>query len=203
MNSRRVGRYLMVSLWMLRYHMKHGGYSISFTACQYWCSDPHGWDSHFRRAIRWRVWNPFHVSCCWWHFWRSLPLRALLTPGLVQGLRLVLDACRVVLTGSPTGSGVQNSNSGADTTLILHQQCRESRCAPKSPTLQRYSPIKWTVAIPLQLSQSPISKALPLQPRWKSFRDPFYPPPVLLAYQHPKPISLRSTRCPIPGAPKA
>jgi len=42
MNSVRVGHCLMVALKMLRYHMKHCGYSISFVAHQYSCSDPHG-----------------------------------------------------------------------------------------------------------------------------------------------------------------
>jgi len=72
----------------------------------------------------------------------------------------------------------------------------------KSPTLQWHSPIKCTVATPLQLSQSPICKSLPLQPRGKSFQDPFHLPPVLLAYQHPKLIYSRWTRWPKPGAPE-
>ena len=71
----------------------------------------------------------------------------------VQRLRSVLDAHGVVLTGSTTGGGAQNSVSGEDSTPVLDQQCRDSRCAPKSPTLRWYSPMKWTVATPLQLSQ--------------------------------------------------
>jgi len=108
----------------------------------------------------------------------------------------------VVLSVSPTAGGAQNLISGADTTPSLHRQCWESYCAPKSLTLQGYSLIKWTVATPLQLSQSPICKALPLQLRWKSCQDPFHPPPVLLEYQHPKPISSRWTIWPKPGAPE-
>ena len=182
--------------------MSQGGYSISFLAHQYWCSDLRGWDLHIRRAISWQVWNRFRVSSRRYRFWRCQPLWALLPPELVQGLRSVLDARGVVLTGSPTSGGAQNSISGADTTPVLHRQCRESRCAPKSPTLQGYSPIQWTVATPLRLSQSTICKALLLQPRWKSFQNPFHPPPVLLAYQHPKPISLQWTRWPKSDARK-
>jgi len=202
MHRRRVGRYVMVSLWMSRYHMTQGGYSIGFLARQYCWSDPCGWDLHFRCAIRWRVWNRFHVSSRRWHFWRSQPLWALLPPEYVQRPRSVLDPRGVRLTGSPTDGGAQNSISGADTTTAVHRHCLESCCAPISPTLQGYSPMKWTVATPLRLSKSPICKALPLQPRWKSYQDPFHPPPVLLAYQHPKPISSRWTRWPKPGAPR-
>jgi len=191
----------MCLLWMWRYHMKHGGYYIGFLARQLWCSDPLSWDSYFRCAISQYVWNRFHVSSCRWHISRSPPLRVLVPPGLVHGLRSVLDACGVALTGSPTGGGAQNSISGADTTLILHQQFRERRCAPQSPTLQGNSCIKWTVATLLQLSQSPICNALPLRLRWKSFQDPFYPPPGILEYQHPTPISSPWTRSHKPGAP--
>ena len=74
-------------------------------------------------------------------------------------------------------------------------------CVPKSPTLQRYSPMKWTVATPLQLSQSPNCKALLLQLRWRSCQDPFHLPSVLLAYHNPKPISSRWTIMPKPGVP--
>jgi len=47
------------------------------------------------------------------------PLQALLPQGLIQGLRSVLEARGVVLTGSPTGGGAQNSISGAVTSPVL------------------------------------------------------------------------------------
>jgi len=105
MNSWRVARYLMVSLWMLRYHMTQGAYSIGFLACQDSYADRRGQGSHFRSAISWRVGNQFPMSFRQWHFWMSLPLRALLPPGLFHGLRSVLYAHGVVLTGFPTGGG--------------------------------------------------------------------------------------------------
>jgi len=179
----------MVSLSMLTYHMTQSGYSSSFPALQYWCSDTRWWDSHFRRPISWRVWNWFHVLSDRWHFWRSQLLQAVLPPGLVEWLTSVLDAHGVVLTGSQTGGWAPNSISGVDTTLVLHRHCRECCWVPKSPTLQGYSPITWTVATLLQPAQWPICKALPLQPRWKSVQDKFHPPPVLLACQHPNPSS--------------
>jgi len=201
MNSVRAGHCLMVSLWMLRYHTIQCGYSIRFPACQSWCSDPPGWDLDFWRATSCPVWNRLHVSSRQWLSWRSLPLWAGWPPRLGHGPRYVLDAREVVLSGSATGGGAKNSISAVGTTPVHHLQCKESHSVPKSPTLQGYSPIKWTVATPLQLSQAPICKALPLQPRWKSVQDPSHLPPVLLAYQHPKPTSSQGTRWPKPGVP--
>jgi len=132
----------------------------------------------------------------------SLPPWAWWLPRLFQGLIQVLDGREVALSVSPTGGGAQNSISGAATTFVLHRQCRESCCAPKSPTLQWYFPIKLTMAALLQLSEWAICKASLQQPRWKSFQGPFHPPTVLRAYQHPKPISSRWTRWPKPGAPE-
>jgi len=85
-NSVRVGCCLMVSLSMLRYHTTQGGYSIGFLAHQYWCSDPHGWDSQLQRAASEWGWNRFHMSSRRWHSWMSLQLRELLPPGLTQKL---------------------------------------------------------------------------------------------------------------------
>jgi len=191
----------MVSLWMLRYYTTQGGYSIGFPANHYWGSNPRGWDLHFWRASS-PVWNRFKALSHRWHSWRSLPLGAFLPPRLLHGLISVLHAREVVLSVSPTGSGVQNLISGAGTTSVSHLQCRERHWAPKSPTLQRYSPMRWTVATALKPSQSPICKALPLQWRWKYFQESFYLRTVLLEYQHPKPISSQWTRKPKPGAPE-
>jgi len=91
----------------------------------------------------------------------------------------------------PNRGWAQNSLSGVNTTPGLHRQCPRSRCMPKSHTRHWYSPIKWMVATRIQLSQSPICKSLPLQPSWKSFQALFNPPPVLLAYQNPKPTTSR------------
>jgi len=173
-----------------------------FLDLQDWCSDPGGWDSHFQSAPSWWVWNWVHVSSCWWHSWRSLPLRVLWPPRLVHCPIAVLDALDVMLPVSPIGGGAQNTISGVDTTTVLHRQCQESHCAPKWPILRGYSPIQWLVATSIQLSQSPICIALLLQPRWKSCQDTFHLQPVLLVYQHPKPISTRWTICPKPGAPE-
>ena len=202
MHSRRVGHCLMELLQMLRYHPTQGGYSISFLALQYWCCGHWGWDSRLGHARSCQVWNRFHVSSCQWYFWRSHPLWVLLPPGLVQGMRSVLDGRGVVLTGSPTGGGVQNLFSGADTTPVLHWQCRESHCAPQSLSVQWYFPINCTVATPLQLSQWTICKAWPQQPRWKFVQDPFHPSPVFVSYQHPKPTPSCWTRWPKPDAPQ-
>ena len=201
MHSRIDVCYLMVSLWVLRYHTTPGAYCIGFPTHQYQYWDSHWWDSHFRSGTSWPVWIRFDVSSRRWQSWWSLPLRALKPPRLVQGLIQVLDTCEVVLSVSPTCVGSHNSISGVDTTPVLNRQCWERRCVPKSPTLEGYSPIKWTVATPLQLSQSPNCKSLQQQPRWKSFQAPFYPPPVLLAYEHPKPTSSRWTIWPKPGEP--
>jgi len=90
-NSVRAGHCLMVLLWRLWYHTTQGGYSISFAACQCWCSDTGGWDSHFRRAMIWRVCNLFHLSSRWWQSWTSLPFRAVRQQRLVHGSIWVLD----------------------------------------------------------------------------------------------------------------
>ena len=106
------------------------------------------------------------------------------------------------MTGSPTDGGAQNSITDVDTTPILYQQCQVSWWGPKSPTLEGYSLIKWTVATPLQLAHSPVCKALSEQPWWKSFQHAFHLSPVLLADTHPKQISWRWIRWPKPREPK-
>jgi len=134
-------------------------------------------------------------------------LKVSATPGIVTTM---IDSSAYISAGCPWGDVVWISNRRRGTEFNLwsgyhsrfHRQCWESRCVPKSPTLPGYSPIKWTVATPLQLSQSPISKALPLQQMWKSCQYPFHPPPVLLAYQHPKPTSSHWTIWPQLGAPE-
>ena len=141
------------------------------------------------------------MSSCRWHSWKSLQLRALSLPGLVQGRMLVQDAPAVEFSGSPRAGGGLNYVSTVDTIPVLHWLSQDSRSVPYSPTLQGYSPTKSTVVTPLQLSQLAVCKSLLLPPRWMSFHVPFHPPPVLLAYQHPEPTSSRSTRSPKPGAP--
>jgi len=120
MSSVRVGRCVMVSLSMLRYHTTEGGYSFGFPPNQYRCSDNHGWDSHFLCATSQCVWTQFHILSHWWHSWMSLQLRALSLPGLVPGLMYALDAPVVELTGSLKGGEAQNSVSAMDTTPICH-----------------------------------------------------------------------------------
>jgi len=134
-------------------------------------------------------------------------LKLSATPGIATTM---IGSRAETSAGWPWGGVVCISNRRRGTRFNLwsgyhscsHQQCQESHCVPKSPTVQGYSPIKWTVATPLQLSQWTICKALAQQPRWKSFQDPFHPPLVLLAYQNPKPTSSRCTRWPKPGAPE-
>jgi len=137
-----------------------------------------------------------------WRYSRSLQLRALSPPGLVQGRMLGLDAPAVEYSESPWGGGVLNYVSVVDTIPVLHWLSLESCSVPYSPTRDGYSPTKSTAVTPLQLSQSAVCKSLPLPPRWKSLQDPFHPPPVLLADQHPKHTSSRRTRLPIPGVPE-
>jgi len=86
MMSVTVGHYLMVSLWMLRYHMTQGGYSIGFLAYWSWCCDLTGWDQHFLLSIRLEIWNWPHLLSCQWHSWIRLPLWVSCPPQLVQEL---------------------------------------------------------------------------------------------------------------------
>jgi len=76
MNSMRVGSDLMVSLWILSYCMKQGGYSIGFLARQYWCSDPRRWDSDSLHATSVQVSIAFHMSSRCGQSWTSVPLWA-------------------------------------------------------------------------------------------------------------------------------
>jgi len=137
-----------------------------------------------------------------WHSWTSLQLRSLSPPELVHGRMLVLDAPAVECSGSPWGTRAPNYVSAVDTNPVLHRLPQESRSVWYSPTRQGYSPSQSTTVTPLELSQSAVCKSLLLPPRWKSFQVPFHPPPVILAYQHPKPTSSRWARSPKPGAPE-
>jgi len=139
---------LMVSLQMLWYDMKQGGYFICFPAHQYSCSDPHRGESHFPSSTCLLGWSWFQRSSDRWLSWMSVPLRALWPLRLVQGLMSVLEAPKVELCGSLKGSEAQNSVSAMDTTPILHQYSWDSHSVPYSPTLQGYSPTKLTAATP-------------------------------------------------------
>jgi len=132
----------------------------------------------------------------------SLQLRTLLPPGLIQGQMLPLDAPEVEVSGSLWGGRALNYVSAVNTISVLYRLSRESRFVPYSPTMHWYSHTKLTAVTPLQLSQSAVCKSLLLPPRWKSFQVPFHQPPVLLAFQRPKPTSSRWTRWPKPGAPE-
>jgi len=120
-NSVRGGHCLMVSLWMLRYYMKHGGYSTSVLPNQYWYSDPHWWDLHSPHPIGLLVSKLSHMSSHRWHSWMAHPPMAVLPLGLVQGLLWVLDALEVELSESLNSSGEQNSVTAIESTPILHQ----------------------------------------------------------------------------------
>jgi hypothetical protein len=114
----------------------------------------------------------------------------------------MLNPSAVELSVSWRDSGAQNSVSAMNTTPLLQQLSQQSHCVPHSPSRQGYSPTKWTMALPLHLSQSAVYISLLLPLRGKSGQDPFHPPPVLLAYQNPKPTFLQGSIWPKPGAPK-
>jgi len=137
-----------------------------------------------------------------WHYWTSVQLQALSRLGLVQGRMLAQDAPAVVFSGSLWRGGVLNYVFAVNAIPILHPLSWDSRSVPYSPTLQGYSPTTSAAVTPLQLSKSAVCKSLLLPPRWMSLQVPFHPPPVLLAYQHPKPTSSWWTRSPKPGAPE-
>jgi len=113
-----------------------------------------------------------------------------------------LDALPVELSVSLKGGGAQKSVSTTDTTLVLHRLPRESHFVPYSPTRKGCSPWKSAAVTPIHLSYSVDYISLLLPPTWNSCQDRFHPPPVLLAYQNPKPTSSQWTRWPKPGAPE-
>jgi hypothetical protein len=144
---------------MLRHHTTQGGYSIVFPAYQYWSSDPYWWDTHcgVQQVDELEIGAMCHLfddileglcnpGPCYHHDWFM---------GQYQRWMTMRQCCRDLQQAAG-----QSSISGVDTTTALRRQCWESRCPPKSPTLQGYSPIIWTVATPLQLSKSPICRPL-------------------------------------------
>jgi len=187
MSSVRVGHYLMVSLWMLRYRMNEGGYSIGFCGSS-------------RLVFRF-WWVRFGFSACnklmLWKFDSYVissmtRLNVSATPGIVitrigSWVELAPDALAVELSESLGGRGALNYVSSVDTIHVLQRLFWETRSVANSPSLQLYSLTKSTAVTPSQLSQSAGCKSLLLPARWKSVQAPFHPSRVLLGYQHPNP----------------
>ena len=115
-----------------------------------------------------RHWNHQHSFKCWHKCW--IPVRWYCLD-LQQAARYRMQSLQQIPM------------------LFFTDKCQESHFVAKSPTIQWYSPIKWTVATPLQHSQSPVCRSLLLPSRWMSVQDPFHVQSVLVAYQYPNPTS--------------
>jgi len=168
MHTRTVSHSLVVSVRMLRYHTRQGGYSIGLPAFQYCCSHPWGWELNFLCETSYQVRNLFHMSSCRWLSWTAPPIHALTPQGLVRGMIWALDAPEEEVSPSLWDSAAQDYVSAMDTSSIIHRSSWESCFVPYSPPFQGYSPTTSTAVTPLQLSQSAVCISLLLPPRWKS-----------------------------------
>jgi len=149
-NCLRFVHWLIVSLWILRYHMKQSEYFSCELAHQYWCSDCDGWDSYFLHLMCSQDWNQYWITSCRCQNWMSRWLQALWPQGLVEGLKTVLGVIQMELSGLLKDSGELKLISTIDTTLIIYWYCQERHSVPYSPIRKGYS---WTKLSPATTQQ--------------------------------------------------